>query len=82
MAKAPTPATYAQTRIAIGGLMRCCLATINDYVDAHVAEVPEPGLVLDCKYQGPGNAQIILDPSGIWRWNAPESLGAPRSAEH
>jgi len=57
------------TRIDIGGLMRCCIATIDEYVHEHQdEEVPAEPLVLDCKYEPPGNAQVVLQ-DGRWRWN-------------
>jgi len=56
------------TRIATGGLMRCCLETISNYVAQDLGrEIPE-GFVLDCDHEAPGNAQIIFL-SGAWRWN-------------
>lgn len=78
-AKVSPPKTYAQTKVDQGGLMRCCLATISDYLSVHSAETPQPGLILDCKFQKPGNAQIILDQNSIWRWNRPDSLFAPKA---
>lgn len=78
MAKINAPKTYAQTKVAQGGLMRCCLATIDEYVATHADQSPKFGLILDCKYEKPGNAQVVLDTSGIWRWNRPDPLLVPK----
>ena len=54
-----------ETKVNIGGLMRCCLETIEtldqdvDYPDKYV---------IDCKYEDVGNKNIILE-NGVWRWN-------------
>lgn len=57
------PANMRQ--IEIGGLMRCCIATIRDSI-----EPTRLGDVVDCKYEKPGNRQLVVDMnSGRWRWN-------------
>lgn len=62
------------TRIAIGGLMRCCIETIDKYVEAHLDDsVPKDNLIIDCMYEKPGNEKIVLE-KNIWRWNRPEDL--------
>ena len=54
-----------ETKVSIGGLMRCCLDTIDtldttvDYPDGHI---------IDCKHETKGNKNIILK-DGIWQWN-------------
>lgn len=64
---------YSDTTIAIGGLMRCCIKTIEDFVREHADESwdteTEVADVLDCEYEAPDNQQIILDHEGVWRWN-------------
>ena len=57
-----------QTTIKHGGLMRCCLTTIGDYVAEHQHEQATEGFILDCKYERKGNCNIILS-GGIWQWN-------------
>lgn len=53
------------TKINIGGLMRCCIQTIveldpdKEYID---------GTIIDCKFEADGNKQIVLK-DGIWQWN-------------
>lgn len=61
---------YPDTKIAIGGLMRCCTATIAAYVEAHKDDDEVVDQILDCTYEEPGNARIILE-DGVWRWNRP-----------
>jgi hypothetical protein len=58
-----------EQRIAIGGLMRCCLETIRLYVQA--GGFPKVGEKLDCKYC---SDCIVATHDGdeessiIWRW--------------
>lgn len=54
-----------ETRINIGGLMRCCLETI-ERIDPNIEL--EDKMVIDCMYEQPGNKNIILE-NGVWRWN-------------
>lgn len=61
---------FGDTVLDIGGLMRCCTGTIGEYVHAHEDEEAPDKLVLDCKYEPEGNAQITLE-HGVWRWNHP-----------
>lgn len=53
------------TKINQGGLMRCCLATI-DNLDQSV-DYPDH-TVIDCKYEKMENKNIVLI-DGVWRWN-------------
>jgi hypothetical protein len=55
------------TTIAIGGLMRCCIATILAYIDAHQDD-DVVDMVLDCMHEKPGNEQILLT-GRTWKWN-------------
>lgn len=61
--------TWEPTLI-IGGLMRCCIATIDEIVSDYQAadQVPEEGQFFDCKYEKPGNRSIVYkDGSFAWR---------------
>lgn len=58
---------FCQTRIAPGGLMRCCLDTI----DTLEVKKYEDEIVIDCKYEVPGNEKIVLR-QGIWQFNQKE----------
>lgn len=55
--------------VRIGGLMRCCLATLGECSD------PLPiGATLSCKYESdPDNRNLILAADGTWEWNRPHS---------
>ena len=55
-----------ETKVNIGGLMRCCLETI-EHLDPDY-DFPD-GFVLDCKYEEKGNKNIILV-KGVWKWNS------------
>lgn len=55
-----------ETKVAIGGLMRCCLHTLGSVPDDKVVA---EGETLDCMYEAPGNKQMILI-RGRWRWNS------------
>ena len=65
--------TYADVLVAQGGLMRCCLATLADFVAAHATEPALEGFVLDCAYEAPGNTKMILE-GKVFRWNRPADL--------
>ena len=59
--------TYGETGVAPGGLMRCCLATIEHYITDH-AEEEALDLTLDCEHEPEGNGSIRLV-RGVWEWN-------------
>lgn len=56
-----------EMRLAHGGLMRCCIGSLSNQLDA-MTERPADGTVLDCEYETPGNGNLILD-GNTWRWN-------------
>ena len=56
----------ADTKVDIGGLMRCCLSTIDEYVIEHPDD-EATDLIIDCRYEDPGNEQIMLV-AGRWKW--------------
>jgi hypothetical protein len=51
-----------------GGLMRCCLATLDEAMEAAEVE-PQEGEVLKCKHHPYDEGMIYL--RGAWRWNRP-----------
>jgi hypothetical protein len=55
-------------RFRPGGLMRCCVATLED---AHAGgSLPtEPGSTLSCKHHREKQPDMTLDANGEWRWN-------------
>lgn len=70
--------TYGDVLVSQGGLMRCCLATLADFVTGHANEPAVDGFVLDCRYEKSGNANMILE-GKAFRWNRPADFGAPDS---
>jgi hypothetical protein len=60
---------YADTTINPGGLMRCEMETIDEYIGEHMAEhVPDKPLIIACHYCSGRPLNIILE-DGVWRWN-------------
>jgi len=47
-----------------GGLMRCCLLTLDDYLAAGGTE--KSGTVLPCAYC---RSSMIVAADGVWEWN-------------
>jgi len=60
---------FADTSIAMGGLLRCCVETIQQYSFEHATEhVPVEPLVISCNFEVPNSENIVLE-EGVWRWN-------------
>ncbi len=55
-------------KIYVGGLMRCCTATLSE-VRAAATDTPKDGDVIDCKWCS--SSMIWRDG---WRWNNEEAL--------
>lgn len=58
-----------------GGLMRCCLATLNNHAEDEAAE----GMTLACDYEDDDEPKMILDISNrdaqlAWRWIGARSV--------
>jgi hypothetical protein len=52
----------AERQLRIGGVMRCCIATLNDY------EGPdEEGTVVPCRHC----SSSVIFRDGAWEWNRP-----------
>lgn len=70
-ASSPTsePGWVGEYRLAQGGLMRCCIESLDRQVRA-MTERPTDGMKLDCEFEKPGNENLILD-GFTWRWNRP-----------
>ena len=75
-----TALAYSEVLVNQGGLMRCCLATLADFLEAHAAEPAVEGFVLDCVYEQSGNANMILE-GKVFRWNRPTDFGAPHKVD-
>lgn len=55
-------------RVNQGGLMRCCLQTLDEHM-AGVTLEPEQGETLSCRFhEEQPNDEMIFD-GGVWRWN-------------
>lgn len=52
-----------------GGLMRCCLLSLDDAMVA-AAEPPKEGDTLHCKYHESEQPDMIFR-NGGWEWNRP-----------
>lgn len=57
--------------INIGGLFRCCVATISEHELEHPGEAKD-GDRLPCKYHPETGDVAVLD-GDVWRWVGPES---------
>lgn len=51
-----------------GGLMRCCLATLQDRM-ASCAPDPTEGEVIHCKFHDDNGGMVFRE--GAWEWNRP-----------
>lgn len=67
------------TVIAIGGLMRCCIATI----DLLAAESPDmdvtEGQIATCRYADGDPAHNMIYKNGAWRWDHPRTRDSDRN---
>lgn len=52
--------------VAIGGLMRCCLASIELWLADGGTDAP--GTALICAFEAPGVEASIVSRDGAWRW--------------
>lgn len=53
--------------VRLGGLMRCCLVTIESAM-VKAREPPQPGTVISCRYNC-GNTMVFR--GGAWEWKPP-----------
>lgn len=65
---------YKQTTMKEGGLMRCCVETIQTFCDEH-ADEESVDQTMDCEYEQSRNRQIRLK-DGVWSWNTEEFMNA------
>jgi hypothetical protein len=56
-------------RVRHGGLMRCCLASLQGAM-AERTEPLQEGETIFCKYCDPNNGGMIFR-NGAWEWNRP-----------
>lgn len=57
-------------RVYQGGLMRCCLLTLQEFMATEAQQPPQEGDLLHCRYHADNGGMIFHD--GAWRWNKPE----------
>lgn len=60
-----------ETRIAIGGLMRCCTGSLTDFINQNPDDLAGIGTIIYCKYEKADPTSMILGQDGVWRWNHP-----------
>lgn len=56
-------------RVHIGGLMRCCLDTIDDLYPDGPAKVAREGQELHCKYAPDDDTHKMIFRHGCWQWD-------------
>lgn len=58
-------------RVNQGGLMRCCLDSLADYVNGldKEANVLAEGTVHQCKYTDDPLHRMVLSSTGVWAWD-------------
>lgn len=63
-------------RVKTGGLMRCCLASLDEYMDSLAPNIePLEGTTIGCRYhKDPNKAEMILQ-AGAWRWVGVSTIG-------
>jgi hypothetical protein len=60
---------FADTTIQEGGLLRCCLASIAEYVEARAEQAAPPELVISCVHETYQDSENIILREGVWYWN-------------
>ena len=55
-------------RVREGGLMRCCLATLDAHMLA-ATEAPKEGETLECRYEKNQPRPRMRWRKGAWEWN-------------
>jgi hypothetical protein len=56
------------TQLAIGGLMRCCTSTLDEWIVEHAEEETVEGQTLQCKYTDNEFHRMILK-KNVWQWD-------------
>lgn len=60
-----------ETKLAIGGLMRCCTGSLGEFISQNPDDTAQVGTLVYCKYEGNDPTSMILGDDGVWRWNHP-----------
>lgn len=53
-----------------GGLMRCCLVSLDRQMCDPAKNPPKEGDVLDCEYEPAGNRNLVFR-ENCWQWSGP-----------
>ena len=56
-------------KVRIGGLMRCCLASLDDYLD-NSDTYPSEGDLLACAYHP--EKPVMIFRADVWEWIGPQ----------
>ena len=64
-----TDTTMGGTGVAIGGLMRCCIESIKDYIHDHPLDPATDGTTLRCKYAPDDPDHRMVLRAGVWHWD-------------
>lgn len=62
-----------ETRLAIGGLMRCCTESLSEHLlkEAGFTGEVKVGTVVQCRHSDDPVHRMKLDEEGVWRWHPP-----------
>lgn len=60
-----------KVKVRLGGLMRCCLATLDEAMLA-TDTVPKEGDRLACKYHDKGDGDTMVFHDNAWEWVGPK----------
>lgn len=58
----------SDTVVSMGGLMRCCIKSLSEYIDEHADEPAVSGTTVPCKYENNADRTMILE-GKVWYWN-------------
>ena len=58
-------------RIRQGGLMRCCIASVQEYME-ETRTTPEEGTIIHCRYEKSADNGRMIFREGAWEWNRPK----------
>ena len=64
-----TTRLFGDTEIDQTGLLRCCIASIHEYVMPHAETAAPNELIISCLYEAGGDSENIILKEGVWHWN-------------
>lgn len=59
------------TKINTGGLLRCCISSLSEFINNNPKQVAYAGAIQRCNYGSEPRTEMILNEEGTWRWNHP-----------